>query len=59
MDRIDLINQNDQRVQDSVDRIEQNVSQINSRLSVVEDRATRRSAFIAAITGFLAGLVGR
>ncbi len=59
MDRLDIIHDNVKSIQSTVSRIEDRVGEIDKRLAVVEDRATRRSAFIAAITGFLAGLLGR
>lgn len=59
MDRLDLVYDGVKEVKETTQRIEDKVDQLDVRLSVVEDRGIRRSAIISAITGFLAGLLGR
>ena len=59
MDPLELVHEGVQEVKETTRRIEDKVDQLDVRLAVVEDRGVRRSAIVSAITGFLAGLLGR
>lgn len=59
MEKLDLIHEDLKEVKTDLREVRSDVVEIKTKLAVVEDRTTRRSAFIAAIVGFLSGLVGR